>query len=369
MKAKKFDPKNRGLNQLPIKHLDDFDDFDDGKTNKTRLVGTWARFPTGSDGRTKFQLHRWCVCDVSKDKANKESATYPGHWVSTQGNSSNSSAAHPNQGTDGCSFSKFVADPDKAGPGSAKGKGKNAAAAATSNSTSTVADADLKRATAHIDHLKAQLEVLTKERDAEHLKYAKAIELANIQLNFQVRKTNELIYAHARTLRTSQVETAKAIAKIDQIRGICEGFAENMLTKATEGNAPDLDTKWSAFSGVLTSEQLEAADWGGTKKKVVGTRSINVFNITAFERQEVAAPPTPIQHTVYQLSDSKVNALPTPEGYEPPVDHAKFLLKWATGKKRKRNRSSDDDDDSASDGEEEEDEDEDEDDDDDEDSQ
>ena len=85
VKTKKFDPKNRCLGKLPAKHVDDFDNFVDGKTNKTRLVGTWARFPTGSDGRTKFQLRRWCVCDVSKDTANKECATYPGHFVSTQG--------------------------------------------------------------------------------------------------------------------------------------------------------------------------------------------------------------------------------------------------------------------------------------------
>ena len=95
-KAKKFDPKKRGLDQLPIKHLDDPANFDDGKTKKTRLVGTWARFATGSEGRTKKQLNRWCVCDQSKDPANKERAFYPGHFASTQG--SNNSAAHPNQG-------------------------------------------------------------------------------------------------------------------------------------------------------------------------------------------------------------------------------------------------------------------------------
>ena len=83
--AKKFDPKKRGLDQLPAKWIDDPANFDDGKTNKTRLVGTWAQFATGSAGRTKYQLHRWCVCAQSKDSANKESATYPGHFASTQG--------------------------------------------------------------------------------------------------------------------------------------------------------------------------------------------------------------------------------------------------------------------------------------------
>ena len=81
-KAKKFDPKKRSLDQVPAKWVDDPANFDDGKTNKTRLVGTWARFATGSEGRTKKQLHRWCVCDQSK--ANKDSAAYPGHFASTQ---------------------------------------------------------------------------------------------------------------------------------------------------------------------------------------------------------------------------------------------------------------------------------------------
>ena len=41
---------------------------------------------------------------------------------------------------------------------------------------------------------------------------------------------------------------------------------------------------------------------------------------------------------------------PTTDGYEPPVDHANFLVPWVTaaGKKRKRNRDGDDDSDAAS---------------------
>ena len=147
-------------------------------------------------------------------------------------------------------------------------KGKGPVSAATSNTSSTVAEADLKRAAAHIEHLKYQIKELGASRDAEHLKYAKATELANAQLNLQTQKTNEMISEHAKVLRSSQIETGKATTKIHEKRGHAEGFAENMLAKATEGKAPDLDTTWSAFSGVLTSEQLEAADWGLTKKKV-----------------------------------------------------------------------------------------------------
>jgi hypothetical protein len=345
-KTKTFDPKKRGFNEnmLPPKWLDDPDNFVDGKTNKTRLVGTFARFPTGSEGRTQKQLHRWCVCDTSKGKANKDTAFYPGHFVSTQ---NSSSAAHPNQGKDGCSFNNFTPDPDKDKPSSAKGKAKGDAGAAPSSASSTVAEADLKRAKIFISNLQNQLRTLTASRDAEHLKCAKATELANTQLSLQAKATNELISAHAKTLRTSQLETFKAIAKINEIRGHAENFAENMLAKATQDKPVDMDAAWAAFSGVLTSETIDAADWGdGIPKKKLGPRSVNVFNIDAFQGASAAAaaPPTPIQHAVYQLNDVKVNGHPTPDGYEVPVGHAQMLLKWTTATgKRKRGGDSDSD--------------------------
>ena len=229
--------------------------------------------------------------------------------------------------------------------GSARAKGKGAASAATSDTSSTVADQDLKRAKAHIENLNRQIRELGKSRDAEHLKYAKATELANTQLNLQAKTINEMISSNAKALRSSQIETAKAIAKINSIRGHAEGFAENMLHKAADGQAPDLVTTWAAFSGVLTSETIDAADWGATKKKVPGTHSKNVFDITEFLGQESASPPTPMQHVVYQLTDAKVHAQPTPEGYQPPVPPAPLLLQWATGGagKRKRDDSGDDD--------------------------
>ena len=112
---------------------------------------------------------------------------------------------------------------------------------------------------------------------------------------------------------------------------------------------------------MLTSKTIEDADWGATVKKKPGPRSVNVFNINAFQGAEATAPPTPIQHTVYQLTDAKVNAQPTPDGYEAPVDHANFLIPWATAadKKRKRDQFGDDDSDvySSDKGEDDEDED------------
>ena len=77
--APKWNAKNRGLEQPPRKHLDNPANFDDGKSNKTRPVGTFARFATNGGGRSKTQLHRRCVCDQSKGPVNKESPTYPGH--------------------------------------------------------------------------------------------------------------------------------------------------------------------------------------------------------------------------------------------------------------------------------------------------
>ena len=128
------------------------------------------------------------------------------------------------------------------------------------------------------------------------------------------------------------------------MRGHAEGFAENMLAKATQDKPVDMDAAWAAFSGVLTSETIDAADWGATKKKVPGPRSVTVFNITAFQGAEATAPPTPIQHTVFQLTDAKVIVQPTPDGYEVPVGHAQMLLKWTTATgKRKRGGDSDSD--------------------------
>ena len=315
-KSKKFNPKTRGIDEIPKLWVDDPANFDDGKTNKTRLVGTYARFANNSGGRSKFQLHRWCICEQSADTTNKDSLTYPGHWVSTQ---ASSSIAHSNQGKDGCSFSKFVPDPEKDRPSSGKGKGKPNASAAKSSASVTIADADLKRATSHIENLENQNRMLAAARDAEHLKYAKATELANTQLGLHAQKTNELITAHAKTLRSSQQETFNAIAKINEMRGHAEGFAENMLAKATQDKPVDMDAAWAAFSGVLTSETIKAATWGSATEKVRGPRSVNVFDIDAFQGASATAPPTPIQHAVFQLTEAKVNAQPTPDGYEPPA--------------------------------------------------
>ena len=124
------------------------------------------------------------------------------------------------------------------------------------------------------------------------------------------------------------------------MRGHAEGFAENMLAKATQGVPVDMDAAWAAFSGLLTSETIEDAEWGSVVKKKLGRHSSNVFNIDAFQGASAAAPPTPVQHAVYQLTEAKVNAQPTPDGYEPPAE-SNVIIPWATattaaGKKRKR---------------------------------
>ena len=83
------------------------------------------------------------------------------------------------------------------------------------------------------------------------------------------------------------------------------------------------------------------SDWGLTRKKVPGSRSKNVFNVAGFQGHESPPPPTPMQNTVHQLTDAKVLAQPTPDGYQPLVLPGTLLLPWAmgasaAGKKRKR---------------------------------
>ena len=102
-----------------------------------------------------------------------------------------------------------------------------------------------------------------------------------------------------------------------------------MLHKAVAGLVPDLGTTWAAFSGVLIPGTADAADWTNAKKKVQGTHSKNVFDITAiteFLHQELPSPPTPMQHVVHQLTDAKVNTEPTPEDYHPPDPTPSLLL-------------------------------------------
>ena len=41
------------------------------------------------------------------------------------------------------------------------------------------------------------------------------------------------------------------------------------------------------------------------------------------------APPTPMQHAVYQLTDTKVHAEPTPKDYEPPDPVEPQPVQWA----------------------------------------
>ena len=103
---------------------------------------------------------------------------------------------------------------------------------------------------------------------------------------------------------------------------------------------------------MLTQATIDVADWkkgeGAIKKKVRGARSVNVFDIIAFQGDVATAPPTPIQHTVLQLTEAKANAQQAPGGYEPPAG-SNLPIPWATtaGKKRKRMGDGDDDSDAS----------------------
>ena len=71
-----------------------------------------------------------------------------------------------------------------------------------------------------------------------------------------------------------------------------------MLHNEANGQAPDLATTWAAFSGVLTSETIDAADWGERTKRPASKHSKSAFDITEFVGKESASPPTPMQPTV-----------------------------------------------------------------------
>ena len=88
-------------------------------------------------------------------------------------------------------------------------------------------------------------------------------ELANTPLNPQAKTINEMIGLHAKALRSPQSETAKAIAKISSIRGHAEGFAENMLHKATEGTRPPFFPRPSCYSG----PRVRGASAAGQRKR------------------------------------------------------------------------------------------------------
>ena len=234
-KATKWSSKNRGLDKPPRHITDGRATYDDGKDNKSRPIGTYARFKANHGETTRIQLHAWCVCDESK-AANDQNPFWPGHSRSTQGNPANHNR-HKNAGEDGSTYNSSKARAFK--PSAfASAKGKGAASAATSDTSSTVADQDLKRAAAHIDHLNRQIRELGKSRDEEHLKYSKATELANTQLNLQAKTINEMTSSNAKALRSSQNKTVKAIVKISSIRGHAEGFADNMLHNRRAGMRP-----------------------------------------------------------------------------------------------------------------------------------
>ena len=100
---------------------------------------------------------------------------------------------------------------------------------------------------------------------------------------------------------------------------------------------------------MLDPQTTDAADWGERTKRPASKHSKSAFDITEFLGQESASPPTPMQHVVYQLTDAKVHAQPTPEGYQALVLPTPIVLQWATGASAvgKRKRDDDDDDDSA----------------------
>ena len=119
-KKSKWDPLNRKVHEDPRGHVGKIGtDFGNCEDND-RKVGVIACFMNSSGMRKN--KHLWCVCDRARN----------GHWVSTQGNHSDHSLAHPNAPKEGYAISskseKYVKETAK--PPNASGR----RAAATSSS-------------------------------------------------------------------------------------------------------------------------------------------------------------------------------------------------------------------------------------------
>ena len=289
---------------------------------------------------TRKNKHLWCVCDRARD----------GHWVSTQGNHSDHSLAHPNALKPGFAISstnkQYVKD---AKPPKAQDR---KAAASSSSTGSTLAEADLRIAKDNIEDLHKQITELVAVRDELHLQLHKSVDLGNQQLSTAARTANDMAHAHAKQLRTTKAITSDAIAKMKAMRQHAHGFAELMLPHVAADKAPDHIACWAAFSGLLDDDAIKSADWDERKVKKPSDSSAAVYDITEFDKfTGPATMNSPAPNVPYHLTVAKAKAPELPADYEPldPVDPIKVTFKGkgkgpANAKKRKRDDSDDDND-------------------------
>ena len=312
-------------------------DFDGCEDNDCK-VGVIACFMNSSGMRKN--KHLWCVCDRARN----------GHWVSTQGNHSDHSLAHPNALKEGDAISSKSKKywPLAAKPPSASGRN---AADTSSSKGSTIAEADLRIAKGNIEDLHKQIIELVAVRDELHLQLHKSVDLGNQQLSTAARTANDMAHAHAKQLRTTKAITSDTIAKMKVMRQHAHGFAELMLPHVAANKAPDHIACWAVFSGLLDDDAIESADWAAKKKKPSAS-SAAVYDIAEFGKfTGPATMNSPAPNVPCNLTVAKAKAPELPADYEPldPVEPIKATFKGkgkapANAKKRKRDDIDDDND-------------------------
>ena len=323
-----FDPLNRKPRQDPPRgHVDNKSEKFGGCEDKDRKVGVIACF-LNETGKRKNK-HWWCVCD----RAPK------GHWVNTQGNHSDDSLSHPNALMDGYSLSSKTKKYHKASAGASQPRfGQRRSGASSSSGPTSEAEVNLIAAQGHIDNLTEQIEQLAATRDELHLQLHKSIALANEKLIEAAAEANGVTRDHAREIRTKDENVNAAIAKMNAMRGHAHQFAELMLAKYVEGEAPDKITAWNAFSGLLTDEKISEA-FGDGKPKAISSSSQSMYDVSGFNSitSSIASPALkqPYHLTAAKVKQSSWAGLGEYEAL-PPVTIAPYnnMKAPATSKKR-----------------------------------
>ena len=130
-----------------------------------------------------------------------------------------------------------------------------------------------------------------------------------------------------------------AIAKMNAMRGHAHQFAELMLAKYVEGEAPDKITAWNAFSGLLTDEKISEAFGEGKTKKAISSSSQSMYDVSGFNSitSSIASPALkqPYHLTAAKVKQSSWAGLGEYEPL-PPVSTAPYnkMTAPATSKKR-----------------------------------
>ena len=272
--------------------------------------------------------HWWCVCD----RAPK------GHWVNTQGNHSDDSLSHPNALMDGYSLSSKTKKFHTASA-SQRRFGQRRSGASSSSTATSESEVNLIHAQGHIDNLTAQIKELAATRDELHLQLHKSIALANEKLIEAADEANGVTRDHARALRAKDENVNDAIAKMNAMRNHAHQFAELMLSKYVEDEAPDKTTVWNAFSGLLDEKRINEADWGDKKKKQISSSSQSIYDVSGFNSitSSIASPALkqPYHLTAAKVKQSSWAGLGEYEPL-PPVSTAPYnnMTAPATSKKR-----------------------------------